>query len=75
MFSEHNSSPKQVNGAEVSLSLAFLLKEVFLPLFSPDILERLEREGHIPACTPFPSERLSDVGRVCDLSKEEPATY
>lgn len=47
--------------------------------FSPSFLQthlKLAREGGAHSCLPpFPSKRLSDVGRVCDLSKEEPATY
>lgn len=34
------------------------------------------REGGVHSCLhPLPPKRLSDIGRVCDLSEEEPAAY
>lgn len=37
---------------------------------------KLVREGGVHSCLrPFSSKRLSDVGRVCDLSEEGPATH
>lgn len=51
-------------------------REVLLPVFPPDALEASWRgKGTFLPASPFPSKRLSDIGRVCDLSEEKPATY
>jgi len=51
-------------------------REVLLPTFPPDAPEAgwRGRGAFLPA-PPSPPKRLSDTGRLCDLSEEEPAAY